>query len=350
MLSMGRRNLTWERKLPVSRTNGKEQRSHTRRSKKSDRTKSERKRKRSREEHHQILPGKASAQRRRLQPPGRGNTSARKRPGKCLPGNLPPLLGRKVTFLTQAAQPPAALRTVNLRRKERSGPPKRERNITTLCRRGTARYRRGRTRGRTGKWPLTRSRRIAPTRTDGPGLQLRQKGGGQGQEFIFQHCLVARLVSALGFASIRAPGGAGEPWQPPVGASSLSFDLTLRNPVGWRTGSLVLPAADSSVPGSPLTGRNVTGPLQGGGSPLRTTFFFFFLTRFYLLGYQLTCHRRRERRKVWGQSASTGFNPAVALSSHPPAGAELCGGAQLGTGGSARGHCSSQPKARSLLP
>lgn len=171
MLSMGRRNLIWESKLPVSRTNGKKQRNHTRRSKKSDHTKSERKRKRSRGEHHQILPRRVSAQKRRLQAPGKGNTSARKRPGKCLPGNLPLLLGRKVTFLMQAAQPPAALRTVNLKRKKRDGPPKRERNVTILCQRGTAKYQRRRARGRTGKWLLMKNQRIAQMRTDQSAAQ-----------------------------------------------------------------------------------------------------------------------------------------------------------------------------------
>lgn len=247
MPSTGRRNLTWESKLPVSLTNGKKQRSHTRRSKKSDRTKSERKRKRSREEHHQILPGRASAQGRRLQPPGRGNTSARKRPGKCLPGNLPPLLGRKVTFLTPAAQPPAALRTVNLRRGKRSGPPKRERNITILCRRGTVRYRRGRTRGRTGKWPLTRSRRIAPMRTDEPGLQLGQKLEDRGRDSSFSAASRHSLFQHGGFCPSCRPQGSRRAWQPAAGASSLPLDSENHSET-QLAGPPVLPARDSPVP------------------------------------------------------------------------------------------------------
>lgn len=80
-----------------------------------------------------------------------------------------------------------------------------------------------------------------------------------------------------------------------------------------------------------MTGRNVTDCLQRGGSPVCTTP-LFFLTRFYLLGYQITCNRRGERRKVCRQRVSTGFNPAVALSSHPPARAELCGGVRGSAG------------------
>ncbi|KAM6312534.1 uncharacterized protein NKAPD1 isoform 3-T4 [Podargus strigoides] len=174
MLSMGRRNLTWAGKPPASRTNGRNQRSRTRRSKKSDPTKNVRKRKRSKGEHHPIPPGTASARKRRLRAPGKGNTSARKRPGKCLPGNLPPPLGRRVTFLMQAAQPPAALRTVSLRRKKRNSPQKRERNVTILCRRGRMKYQRRGARGRTGKWPGMKNQRIAQRRTDEPRLQLKQ--------------------------------------------------------------------------------------------------------------------------------------------------------------------------------
>jgi len=171
-LSMGRRNLIWKSKLLMSRTSGKKQRSRTRRSKKSDHTKSERKR--SRGKHLQIPPGRASAQKRILRAPGKGNTSARKRLGECLPRNLPLLLGRKVTFLMQATQPPAALRTVHLRRKKRNGPQKRERNVTILCQRDTVKYQRRGVRGRTGKWPLMKNRRRAQMRTDESRPQLKQ--------------------------------------------------------------------------------------------------------------------------------------------------------------------------------
>uniref|UniRef100_A0A8C2TT15 Uncharacterized protein n=1 Tax=Coturnix japonica TaxID=93934 RepID=A0A8C2TT15_COTJA len=78
--------------------------------------------------HNKVRPG-----------PARGNRSARKRPGKCLLGNLPLPLSRKVTLPLQAAQPAAALRTVGMRRKKRNSSLKRERNVTTRCRSDTVR-------------------------------------------------------------------------------------------------------------------------------------------------------------------------------------------------------------------
>ncbi|KAL2295770.1 hypothetical protein Nmel_017291 [Mimus melanotis] len=177
MLSMGRRDPTRGSKRPVSPTKGKKPKNPTRRSRKSAHTKRERKRKRSRRELPQIPPGeRARAQERRLQAPGKENTSARKNPGKCLPRNLPLLLGRRVTFPMQAAPAPAALRTLNPRGKRRNGPQGRERSGTTRRRRGRVRCQRRGARGRTGRWRGMRNLRTALMRTEGSGCSSEQEG------------------------------------------------------------------------------------------------------------------------------------------------------------------------------
>lgn len=177
MLSMGRRDPTWGNKQPVSPTKGKKPRNPTRRSKKSAHTKRGRKRKRSRRKVPQIPPGgRARARERRLRAPGKENTSARKSPGKCLPRNLPLLLGRRVTFAMQAAPAPAALRTLNPRGERRSGPQGRGRSGTAPCPRGPARCPRRGARGRTGKWRGMRNLRTALMRTEGSGCSSEQEG------------------------------------------------------------------------------------------------------------------------------------------------------------------------------
>lgn len=178
MLSTGRRDPTQGNKQPVSPTKGKKPRNPTRRSKKSAHTKRGRKRKRSRRELPQIPPGgRARAQERRLQAPGKENTSARKSPGKCLPRNLPLLLGRRVTFPMQAAPAPAALRTLNPRAKRTNGPQGRERSGTARHRRGQVRCQRRGARGRTGRWRGMRNLRTALMRTEGSGCSSEQEGG-----------------------------------------------------------------------------------------------------------------------------------------------------------------------------
>lgn len=192
MPSMGRRDPTWGSKQPASPTKGKKPRNPTRRSKKNAPTKRGRKRKRSRGELPQIPPGgTVRAQERRLQAPGKENTSARKSPGKCLPRNLPLLLGRRVTLPMQAAPAPAALRTLNPRAKRKKGPRGRERSGTTRCRRGRVRCRRRGARGRTGRWRGMRNLRTALMRTEGSGCSSEQEGraeAGLCHSALLQHC------------------------------------------------------------------------------------------------------------------------------------------------------------------
>lgn len=192
MLLMGRRDPTWGSKQPARPTKGKKPRNPTRRSKKSVPTKRGRKRKRSRGELPQIPPGgTARAQERRLQAPGKENTSARKSPGKCLPRNLPLLLGRRVTLAMQAAPAPAALRTLNPRAQRKKGPRGRERSGTTRCRRGRVRCRRRGARGRTGRWRGMRNLRTALMRTEGSGCSSEQEGraeAGLCRSALLQHC------------------------------------------------------------------------------------------------------------------------------------------------------------------
>lgn len=189
---MGRRDPTWGSKQPASPTKGKKPRNPTRRSKKSAHTKRGRKRKRSRGELPQIPPGgTARPQKRRLQAPGKENTSARKSPGKCLPRNLPLLLGRRVTFPMQAAPAPAALRTLNPRAERRKGPPGRERSGTAQPQRGRARCPRRGARGRTGRWQGMRNLRTALMRTEGSGCSSKQEGraeAGLCHSALLQHC------------------------------------------------------------------------------------------------------------------------------------------------------------------
>lgn len=239
MLSMGRRDPTWGSKQPVSPTKGKKPRNPTRRSKKSALTKRGRKRKRSRGELPQIPPGRrARARERRLQAPGKENTSARKSPGKCLPRNLPLLLGRRVTFPMQAAPAPAALRTLNPRGRRRSGPQGRERSVPTPCQRGRVKCRRRGARGRTGRWRGMKNLRTALTRTEGSGCSSDQEGG-QRQVFVTQHCPTAPTLVYTRPASPQGALSLGS-----LAARGLARQQCRTAPT-CPTGGLVLPASDS---------------------------------------------------------------------------------------------------------
>lgn len=252
MLSMGRRDPTWGSKQPVSPTKGKKTRNPTRRSKKSTHTKRGRKRKRSRRELPQIPPGgRARARERRLQAPGKENTSARKSPGKCLPRNLPLLLGRRVTFAMQAAPAPAALRTLNPRGKRRNGLQGRERSATTPHPRGRVRCRRRGARGRTGRWRGMRNLRTALMRTEGSGCSSEQEGStGAGLchsallQHWFTHMLPAHREQRARAASGSPGSTAGQhPPGPQVGSScqlgcdqvGFSLKLCLNRLLFWLT-------------------------------------------------------------------------------------------------------------------